>query len=549
MNLFISSLSKLTNLNHLVLNLANQHVQENSIRYVSELIQSLQKLETLTFESSNTDISAIEFNYLLSSIGNHSNISNLNFKAMNYSSSDECLAVFKHLEQAKQLKYLNFLINNNFKMYSGVFIYQEYKKININLKNFLVDENEIQSLSLFIQNMNQLESFYYESDKSNLTSKQLSFLFSSFQDLSKIQNVEFKISETNSLQEEYLLLFKYLGQNNQLKNLKFFLNSGIYNNNNSYANIEYEQNESQFFLGLIDIQIDENNAQYLSLFIKRLKDLQKLRINLNNCVIQSSQLNTLFNFFQDHQSINQLNLKLSNQKVTSEQLQAIIQSLKQSQTLKQLELELSKTQLEKQVNEVLSDQLSQLKNIISLKHMVLFDNIDISTSFIDNIVKNESLQELYILFYHLEQDGDYQLKTQKLLSMPSLKKLMLHFLLSNGREIEFFKDLNCIKQTNLQQLTIVLQNYTENEFQREQYTNLGKYLSNQKLIKSIIIKINENDDFESCVLLLNELKSSNMTSFKFEFLSSNMLRYINRLDILHLYLKRKMKRVVNLEFS
>ncbi|EAR82273.1 hypothetical protein TTHERM_01228900 (macronuclear) [Tetrahymena thermophila SB210] len=542
-NQFMSNLSKFADLNHLTINLIQQSLNENTIQSLSQVIQSLNKLESFSFESSKQDLSALELNYLLSSLGNHSRIQNLSIKATYCSNQERSLTVFKHIKHSKSLKNFKFSFQDKSKVYDGVFKYEENLKIMIlNITNILLDESEIQSLSLFIQNKKELESFKLYSYDSNQSSEQIKYLFSAFEGFSKIQDLEFEIPQNNSVIKESLSLFKHLSCNNSLKTIKFSQEG------NSFY---YINKFNEIYFCLDRISLNDFDASSLSLFFKG-QDTQKIKIALISCTIQASQYNSFFNFFQDNQYVQQLILSFDRQKVSSEQFYAIIQCLKQSKSLKQLKIEIMGCKLEKQVNEALSYQLSQLENIVSLKHLILYDEIDTS-SFIDQIIKSKSLQELEIYISHLEQNGDYHLKTQKLLSMPNLKKLKLNFNLenNNGNEQEFFKDLDIIKQTNLQQLTIQLYCGISNENVRESYANIGKYLNKQQLIYCLNILVNDNYGFELSVILMSQFINSNITSITFNFTNEDRRYYIESslLNKLQLQTIRKMKKVVSLKFS
>ncbi|KAL4481855.1 hypothetical protein ABPG74_007944 [Tetrahymena malaccensis] len=543
MDQFISSLSQFTNLKHLILNLVKYPDTWDAIQSLSQLIQSLQKLESISFKSKTKNISNNEYDYLLSSIGNISNIQNISL-AMNYSSQEEHLTIFKYFEQTKSLKNLTFTFSNNQKNILGELQFQYNQIAKLNLIDFLVDQNVIQSLSIILQNAKELENFECQFINSNLSSILLNQLFSLFHSHPNVQKLTFYISQ-DILLKEFFSLFKHLEQMYSLQRLIFELESGVgFAKNN--VSIGYKQYCNKLHLRFKDVQINEKDAQYISNYIKNLGNLEKLKIHFD-CAVQASSYNILFQFFKDHKSLRKLILEFQNKKLTSEQCQAVIQSLKQSKSLKKLKIMLLKTQSEKQVYEVLSQQLSQLENIVSLKQQILFEKIDISTLFIDQIVKNEYLQELDINFSRLEYDGDYQVKAQQLFSMKNLKKLRLKFENQNGREIEFFKDLDSVKQTNLQELTISFNQHGVEKF-NEKYANLGKCLNNQRLIKSLTIEVNQNNDFESNVILIKEIKSSTMTSFKVDFGNWNDAWFRELIGKLQQYSKRKIKRAVSLKF-
>ncbi|KAL4512970.1 hypothetical protein ABPG72_017655, partial [Tetrahymena utriculariae] len=106
------------------------------------------------------------------------------------------------------------------------------------------------------------------------------------------------------------------------------------------------------------------------------------------------------------------------------------------------------------------EQLSELENIKKLSYDINA-KIDISTSFIGEIVNNKHLQELEIRFSHLEQDYGYEFENDQ-------------------RGVSFIKDLNSIKQTSLQKLIINIDCYHCKGSIKNQFEILGKYLSTQK---------------------------------------------------------------------
>ncbi|KAL4481853.1 hypothetical protein ABPG74_007942 [Tetrahymena malaccensis] len=322
---------------------------------------------------------------------------------------------------------------------------ESVSNLEINFENALfVQENEMNEFFSYLSQFTNLEHLIMNFAEQSVMGNGFSQLIQSLQ---KLELISIKSKFKNTSVAEFNYFLSSIGKNTNVKNISFkVLNDCIQE--------EYED----IFKYLGDDQINEKDASYISMYIKSLENLEKLQIGLDSS-IQPSSFNNLFYFFKDHKSIKQFNLEFQNKKLTTEQCQAITQCLKQSKSLKKLEIRLWQTQSEKQVHEVLSYQLSQLENIVSLKYKVLFQKIDISTSFIDQIIKSKQLQELDIAFSYLEYDGDYQVKAQQLFSMPNLKKLRLEFKNDNGREVEFFKDLNSIKQTNLQELTISLNQY------------------------------------------------------------------------------------------
>ncbi|KAL4512972.1 hypothetical protein ABPG72_017657 [Tetrahymena utriculariae] len=156
------------------------------------------------------------------------------------------------------------------------------------------------------------------------------------------------------------------------------------------------------------------------------------------------------------------------------------------------------------------------------------------------------------MLFYLEQNTNYELNIQQLLSMSSLKSLKLYFQLTNnyGKAIQFFKNLNSIKQTNLQKLTIALDNeLLENNQKEDNYAQLGQYLSAQTIIYNLEIQMVESNYIEASTSLIKELKNPYLKIFQFIFKNWRSYLFTEELKKLKTYSKKKMTRVVKLEFN
>ncbi|KAL4508996.1 hypothetical protein ABPG73_006382 [Tetrahymena malaccensis] len=510
----------------------------------------MRNLESFSLGSTKSTIHSSEYEQLFSTACSLSNMKNICLILNNYCRQEgEFLKIFKHFEQLKCIENFRFQINDNSNNdLVSIFYNEQQKTIKTYIKDIKLDENLIQSLPLVIKNMSNLEAFNFNCEDSNASMKELRQLSISLGSITNLQKLDFEINKNNFAQEEYFSLFNYLGQSKSLNNLIFQFNHIDCDKNQ--ASIVYDQQKNKIVLDLSGFQINKNDIQSLSSFIKSLDDLQIIEVNFNTCKISSNKLISLFSFFRDHKSINHLSFGYYKQKITSEQLYALVQPLKQSKSLKKLEIQLSKTMLEKQANEILSQQLSQLESIQSLKYRVLQDDIDISSSFIDEIVKNTHLQDLDITFFHLEQLF-YQINTQKLLGMPNLKNLTLQFYIRNNyaRETQFFENMDNIKQTNLQKLTIALHSFYDRDQKVDFYEQLGKFLSSQRVIQNLEIQIMSNISIESCTSLIKELKNTYLKTFQFIFKDWNYFLYKEELEKLKIYSLRKLQRAVKLEFQ
>ncbi|EWS74608.1 hypothetical protein TTHERM_000046539 (macronuclear) [Tetrahymena thermophila SB210] len=486
------------------------------------------------------------------------------------------------------LKNVEFVQKNGISLlFSHLSGFQDLKKLTLKLEQQQINEDTVGSLAEVIQQITKLKEISFEFNDAKISTSEFNCLFSSIGLHPSINSFYFQINQNILSHVECLAITKCLEQSNSLKCFKFQLfhfNHGHYGNFEYNEYIPYSQQSTQLnqdsclqvrlhnfrfsqdcgFSLLIqhlhqienlkkielilgDLQINKSDFGSLSLSIKQAKQLKEIVFDFYRVKTSATQLDDLFSFFRDHTCIQSLTFYYSYVNLGGDELYSITQSLKQSQSLRilKLKLKLDSTKLEKQANHMFSQQLSQLENIRSLNYTVLFDNI----SFVEEIVKNKYLQELDLTFCHLDEDTNYQEWAQKLLGMSNLKKLRLDFYSSNSdiKEIEFFKDLNDnIKQTNLQQLTISLNNHHEDL--TGQYIILGKYLSSQRLIYDLSLEVHENDEFESCEMLMDQLKNSHIFSFKFNFSNWNRRWFTERLDKLHLIVKKHMKRVVKLEF-
>ncbi|KAL4509443.1 hypothetical protein ABPG73_022659, partial [Tetrahymena malaccensis] len=495
-NKFIQHISSFENLQRINLTIEQQLFCEEEINSLSSVIQNLQKLNLLQLTFKEKIFKADEYHILFNSICNSLCLKQVEITITYHDlGPEECLAIQKCVINSQSL--LNLKIKYAYEN-QGLISY------NINQKKNLSEENQF--IYLTIENIN----------------------------FTKIEGLKLLLQSLDSFKKlsDLMLMLVDLQINKVSINQEVLLSSIA---DSDLQQIQYPQFEIS----------SHYNIQ--SLNSTQICQDQDIEIEINDFSFDSNNLLGWFlSPIKFNQNAKKLELKIS-QKFFIEEKQAE-HLLSTFQQLKQLQITFYQLQLEQKAIKLVSELLSQLQSVQTLKLFILQDQFDASTFFIDEIIKNKFIEEIYLNFSYLKTDTNFQEWAKKLSSMQSLKKLTIDFqnCETEGRAIEFCKNLNDNKQSSS---LLELKMKFNNDLNNQQVIDLAQYLSCQRLVSSLVIQmtVEQQQDIEKIITFLNQFKNDNIFMFQFQLYDNLYIE--EQKQKLYLELKQnllKMKRMVNL---